>query len=86
MPNTHHSLPYALYRTNAYQRVSSSAAFIEAQSQARAIESEAYDRATSKVRSEIPMPTTSVSHNVMRRTNTTNCVSRQLMLQSLLRL
>lgn len=41
----------ALCRTNAYQHVSSSAAFTEAQSQAKKVESEAYDRATSKVRS-----------------------------------
>ncbi|PLB43473.1 kinase-like protein [Aspergillus steynii IBT 23096] len=34
--------------TSAYQHVSSSAAFAEAQSQAKKVESEAYDRATSK--------------------------------------
>lgn len=35
--------------TTAYQRTSSSAAFTEAQSQARKLEQEAYDLATSKV-------------------------------------
>jgi cyclin-dependent kinase len=35
--------------TTAYQRASSSAAFAEAQSQAKRFESEAYEKATSKV-------------------------------------
>lgn len=38
-----------LPRTTAYQRASSSAAFAEAQSQAKRFESEAYEKATSKV-------------------------------------
>ena len=40
---------YRVVRTTAYQRASSSAAFAEAQSQAKKFESEAYGRAQSKV-------------------------------------
>lgn len=40
--------------TTAYQRASSSAAFVEAQSQAKRFESETYAEATSKVRTSVP--------------------------------
>jgi hypothetical protein len=48
-----------LPRTTAYQRAASSAAFAEAQSQAKRFESEAYEQATSKVGSR-PLSSTRV--------------------------